>query len=245
MNANALCHGIHTGNRIHCDAAHVMRGFDEFLSRDRGLTRGSCNRHCFFVRRFLDIFCGTAAPDWSSLRGEDITAFVQREYLKLKPNAREAPGTAIRALLRYLVFVGAVGSGLEYAVPRIRRWKHASLPRYLSLEEVQSVINSVLNDSPKGRRNYAMLLLMARTGLRAGEVADLMLDDINWTEATLYIKPGKSRRERCLPLAQDVGSGLFNYLKKGRPSCKQRNFFFTRGASVRAVPELRGSSQDR
>ena len=208
----------------------MVRDFDEFLSRDRGLTRDACNRYCFFVRRFLDKFCGTAAPDWSSLRGEDITAFVQRESLKLKRNAREAPGTAIRALLRYLVFIGAVGSGLECAVPRMRRWKQSALPRYLSMEEIQGVINGVLNDSPKGRRNYAMLLLLARTGLRAGEVADLMLGDINWTEGTLYIKPGKSRRERCLPLAQDVGAALYNYLKKGRPRCKQRNVF------LRAVP---------
>lgn len=103
MNCNAPSDRFRLkGQRSHLGAAHVLRDFDEYLSRVRGLTRGTRDRYCFFVRRFLERFCRTAAPDWSSLQGEDLAAFVHREASRLKRNARDAPGTAIRALLRYL-----------------------------------------------------------------------------------------------------------------------------------------------
>jgi site-specific recombinase XerD len=196
----------------------------------RGLTQGSRDRYCFYVRRFLAKVCGDLIPDWSSLRGDDFAGFVRREASKLKRNANEAPGTAIRSLLRYLTFTGAVPAGIEAAVPRMRRWKHASLPRHLSLPEIERVVASVLDNKLTGQRDHAILLLLARTGLRAAEVAQLALDDVDWTEGTLHIRSAKSRRERSLPLATDVGAALCAYLKRGRPRSSSRVIF------LRAVP---------
>jgi site-specific recombinase XerD len=211
-------------------SALLLRDFDEFLSRVRGLTRGSRERYCFYVRRFLASVCGGAAPDWSSMRGEDFAAFVQREASRLKRNANEGPGTAIRALLRYLTFTGAIPAGMEAAVPRMRRWKHAALPRYLSLAEIERVVAGVLDNSLTGQRDHAILLLLARTGLRAAEVAQLTLDDIDWMEGILHIRSAKSRCERSLPLATDVGAALCVYLERGRPRSAYRVVF------LRAVP---------
>jgi hypothetical protein len=113
VNKTALSEGLQPNvNPVCIGAAQWSRDFDDYLSRVQGLAPRSRIKYCFFVDRFLAEFCGTAAPDWSSLRGEDLAAFVQREALRLKRNARATPGTAIRALLRYLTFVGAVRVGL-------------------------------------------------------------------------------------------------------------------------------------
>jgi hypothetical protein len=122
-------------------AAEWLKDFDDYLSRVQGLALSSRRNYCFFVGRFLASYCGTAGPVWSSLRGEDLAIFVHREASRLKRHARGGPATAIRALLRYLVFVGAIRVGLEAAIPQIPRWKHAALPRYLSAAEVERVVS--------------------------------------------------------------------------------------------------------
>jgi integrase len=211
-------------------SARFLRDFDEYLLRVRGLTPGPRERYCFYVRRFLSSVCGASAQDWSSLRGEDFAAFVRREASRLKRNANEAPGTAIRTLLRYLTFTGAIPAGMEAAVPGMRRWKHAALPRYLSLAEIERVVANVPHDTSTGQRDHAILLLLARTGMRAAEVTQLTLDDIDWTEGTLLIRSAKSRCQRSLPLSKDVGAALCIYLELGRPRCGCRVIF------LRAVP---------
>ena len=123
-----------------------LKDFDDHLSRVQGLALSSRRSYCFFVRRFLAGYCGPAAPDWSSLRGEDLAMFVHREASRLKRHARGGPATAIRALLRYLTFVGAVRVGLEAAIPRMPRWTHAAVPRYLQAAEVERVVAGVLTD---------------------------------------------------------------------------------------------------
>ncbi len=206
-------------------AARWLKDFEDHLSRVQGLALNTRRSYCFFVRRFLAGYCGTAVPDWSALRGADLAMFVHRESTRLKRYARGGPATAIRALLRYLVFVGAIRVGLEAAIPRMPRWTHAAVPRYLPAAEVERVVAGVLDDTPKGRRNHAILLLLARTGLRAIEVAQLTLDDINWREGNVWIRSGKSHRERRLPLAEDAGAALCAYLEHGRPPCPSRTIF--------------------
>ena len=98
--------------------------------------------------------------------------------------------------------------GLEAAVPRMPRWRQAELPRYLPSADVERVVGGALDGTPRGIRNHAILLLLARTGLRADEVSKLSLDDIDWVAGTICIRSTKSRRERRLPLAQDVGAAL-------------------------------------
>ncbi len=225
MNRTALSKRLQLEIESPMGAAQWLKQFDDHLSRVQGLALSSRRNYCFFVGRFLASYCGTAAPDWSSLRGEDLAIFVHREASRLKRHARGGPATAIRALLRYLVFVGAIRVGLEAAIPQIPRWKHAALPRYLSAAEVERVLASVSDDTPKARRDHAILLLLARTGMRAVEVAQLKLDDIDWREGNLWIRSGKSRRERRLPLVQDVGAALCAYLEHGRAPCPSRTVF--------------------
>ncbi|MGO8855569.1 MAG: tyrosine-type recombinase/integrase [Steroidobacteraceae bacterium] len=207
------------------DASQCLKDFDDHLTRVQGLAPRTRQSYCFWVSRFLARFCALDAPDWSSLRAEHVTTFVQREASRLHRYSRAIPGTAIRAFLRYLTFVGFIRSGLEAAVPRMPRWKHAELPRYLPPADVERVVGGVLDGTPKGLRNHAILLLLARTGLRADEVSKLSLGDIDWVAGTICIPSTKSHRERRLPLAQDVGAALCSYLKNGRPPCRSRTIF--------------------
>jgi integrase/recombinase XerD len=226
MNLQAVSEGVHVGAQsARSGAERWLKDFEDHLSRVQGLALSSRRSYCFFARRFLAGYCGTAAPDWTSLRGEDLAMFVHRESSRLKRYARRGPATAIRALLRYLVFVGAIRGGLEAAIPRMPRWTHAAVPRYLPAAEVERVVAGVLADTPKGRRDRAILLLLARMGLRAVEVAQLTLEDINWQEGNLWIRSDKSHRERRLPLPKDVGAALCAYLEHGRPRCTSRTVF--------------------
>jgi integrase/recombinase XerD len=226
MDKNALSDGLkHDLDSSWIDAVECLKRFDNYLLHVQGLAPRTREGYCFWVSRFFKTFFGTAGRDLSSLRGEDLTMYVQREASRLKRNARGIPGTAIRGLLRYLVFAGVIRGGLESAIPRMPKWKYADLPRYLPPEDIDRAVAGVLRDSAAGRRNHAILLLLARTGMRAGDVANLTLDDIDWRKGTIRIRSGKSRHERHLPLTQEVGSALCSYLQHGRPPCSSRAFF--------------------
>jgi integrase/recombinase XerD len=111
-------------------------------------------------------------------------------------------------MLRFLISEGQVPRGLEAAVPMPRQWALASLPHHLNKEEVSQVLAVCQETKPNELRNAAVLLLLARLGLRAGEVASLCLEDIHWAEGRLLIRAGKSHRERTLPLEEQIGQAL-------------------------------------
>jgi site-specific recombinase XerD len=214
------------------EAKEFLKDFDDYLVAVKGLASGTRKTYCFWVSRFLAIFCGTGRPDWPFLRGSDLSSFVQIEASRLKRNGRDSPGVALRSLLRYLGFLGVIQEGLQGAIPQRPRWKHVGLPRHLAAADVDRVVAGALDGSATGLRNHAILLLLARTGLRAHEVAQLSLDDIDWTSASICVRSKKSRTERNLPLAQDVGAALADYLRRGRPPCSFRTIF------LRVIPPL-------
>jgi site-specific recombinase XerD len=156
---------------------------------------------------------------------DDVTDFVLYEAARHKPSGRREAATAMRALLRFLETRGAVRPGLDGAVPAMRQHKHASLPRHLTDEEVGRLVASCGESTPLGRRDRAVLVLLARLGLRAREVAVLQLDDIDWSDGRVLVRAGKTGRERSLPLHDDVGSTIVDYLRHGRPATSDRLLF--------------------
>ncbi|MBP0595024.1 tyrosine-type recombinase/integrase [Paraburkholderia sp. LEh10] len=201
--------------------------FDHHLSHVVGLAPASRRQYCFFVRRFLAEHAAAGMPERRALFAEWLTAFVRHEAARLHGHSRNKPGTAMRAWLRYLVFRGVVDAGLDAAIPSLPRWKHASLPVHLTVEETERVIVAALDSSPHELRNHAIVLILARMGLRACEVRHLMLDDIDWAQAYIRIGPGKSHRERRLPVPRDVGEALCAYLQHERPASHCRAVFLS------------------
>jgi site-specific recombinase XerD len=113
---------------------------------------------------------------------------------------------------------------LAGSVPAVSNWRLSGLPKYLEPKQVEHLLNSCNQRSPIGRRDYVIVLLLARLGLRAGEVVHLVLDDIDWQVGELTVR-GKSAQHTRLPIPQDVGEALANYVRQDRPSCSSRRVF--------------------
>jgi site-specific recombinase XerD len=140
----------------------------------------------------------------------------------------------LRSFLQYGRFHGEIVLDLHTCVPTVANWSMAGIPKTISLAQVHSLLGHCDRQSATGRRDYAMLLLISRLGLRASEVVELTLDDIDWTEGVIRIR-GPAQRVDCLPLPADVGAALVNYLRHGRPACASRNVFIRSRAPHRAL----------
>lgn len=196
-----------------------------YLDQVMGLAVGTRQGYLRMARRFLIACFGPAVPDWSALTAPMITAFVCQEATRRQGSGRQGPAVAVRALLRFLVFRGVIRPGLEAAAPLPPHWTHATLPLRLTPHEVERLLTTYADDTARSRRNRAMLLLLARLGLRAHEVVLLCLDDIDWADGRIAIRPGKTHQARSLPLPQEVGEALVIYLQGGRPPSARRQVF--------------------
>jgi len=202
-----------------------LREFDQHLDCVQGVGAGVRRTYLAYARRLLQQRFGDGVPDFSALTAADIATFVQEQAKLLKPSGSRAPVTAVRAMLRYLILSGKVHAGLDGAVPTIRQWTLTSLPHYLTTDQFQSVLASCTGLQLEHRRDRAILLLLGRLGLRAGEVAALRLQDIRWSESQILIRAGKTARERLLPLTNEVGQALADYLCCRGASPKQSCVF--------------------
>jgi site-specific recombinase XerD len=124
--------------------------------------------------------------------------------------------SALRSFLRFLLQHGEIATDLAASVPAVAHWRLTSVPKHLSEEMVKSVLRSCDRNTVVGRRDYAILLLLARLGLRAGEVVNLELNDIDWRAGEIVVR-GKGGVHDRLPLVQEVGEALAAYLRRGRP----------------------------
>ena len=141
--------------------------------------------------------------------------------------------TALHMFFRFLIAEGKCDNRLAGAIPVIAHWRLSALPRYLQPEEVEQVIASCSQTSPSGKRDRAILLLLARLGLRAGDILELRVGDIDWKGAWISVS-GKGRRLTKLPLTQEVGAAIVNYLKEGRPPAETDVLFLRSRAPFRA-----------
>jgi site-specific recombinase XerD len=183
------------------DAGHWLEAFDRHLEHVAGASAGRRKNCLHIARGLLRATFGNSDPDFSQLRAEHVAAFVQTRAAKRAPTCRRDPGGAVLTFLRFLSTAGVIPHHLQYAVPRVRQWTHAALPRFLTTEDLNRVLPLPADSSAKGLRDRAMLLLLARLGLRAGEVVRIELEDIDWRAGNILIRAGKTRRETYPPSA--------------------------------------------
>ncbi|MDQ5914169.1 MAG: tyrosine-type recombinase/integrase [Pseudomonadota bacterium] len=155
-----------------------------------------------------------------------LRAYFLQQVNPLHPEKSKNLATALRMFLRFLVARGECTPGLEFAVPTVARWRLSTLPKYIQPEEVEALIASCDSSTPLGARDRAILLLIARLGLRAGDVNGLQFRHLLWSEGMLKVA-GKNRHEVELPLPQEVGDAILHYLKTGRPALKSDFVFIT------------------
>ncbi|MGH3095834.1 MAG: tyrosine-type recombinase/integrase [Streptosporangiales bacterium] len=202
----------------------LLADYGEYLSIERGL----CDHTVFdfyvpAARLFLSELDWVNGPDLGRLAAAEVSAFLARECPKRSVSGARDLVCALRSLLRYLHLAGLIVTPLVWAVPSVADLRDRSLPRGLEPAAVRRLLASCDRRRLVGRRDFAILLLLSRLGLRAGEVAAMSLDDIDWRAGMLLVH-GKGNREDALPVPTDVGEVLVSYLRC-RPRCECRALF--------------------
>jgi site-specific recombinase XerD len=202
----------------------LINNYRQYLLEERGLTQATVVNNVGFIHQFLSAKFRKGQLSLSQLRVPDVTNFVRHQAHKLSPGRAQLLVTALRSFLRYLLHQGKITTDLAICVPTVARWSFSILPKFLPAGSIQRVLDRSDRETPIGKRNYAILLLLARLGLRACEVVALNLEDIDWEKARITIR-AKGGRWNQLPLPTDVGEALALYLRHGRPSCSCRRVF--------------------
>lgn len=206
----------------------LVSEFQDWLRRHRGISERTIVRHGRMVMRLLPVL----GEDPFAYDAGLIRQVILAEARASSPVYVKTMTTALRCYLRFLGARGACRPWLDQAVPTVPQWRLSALPRYLPAAEVKRLITSCDLTRPHGIRDRAILLLLARLGLRAGDIFDMRLDDIDWVEGSLRVR-GKGRREICLPLPQDAGEALLDYLERGRPVVDTNQIFLRTRAPYR------------
>ena len=205
-----------------CDLAIV--NFKQYLAEERGLSASIQCDYARFAHQFLRERFAHGAVILSTLSATAVTEFVRRHAHERSARSAQHIVGSLRAFLRYLRYQGAIATDLAACVPRVANWSHSALPRFLQPGQVQQVLDHCDRRSALGLRNYAILLLLARLGLRACEIVAMALDDIDWEAGHLMVR-GKGGQRAQMPLPAEVGRAIAVYLRKGRPSCASRRLF--------------------
>lgn len=214
------------------------QAYEQYLREARALARATIINYVPFIRDFLKDCFDDEPVMLSRLCAGDVVRFVQRQAARLHLKRAKLMTTALRSFLRYARYRGDITRDLGAAVPVVANWSMTSIPRAIAADQVRQLLVSIDRATAVGRRDYAILLLLARLGLRSGEVAFLDLDDIDWSAGQLNVR-GKSGQRNDLPLPAEVGKAIAAYLRRGRPPSTSRRVFLRAKAPIRG---FRGAS---
>jgi site-specific recombinase XerD len=205
----------------------LLARYREYLLCTRGLTTTSARGYVDMVRPFVGGRLVEDELDWAGLQAADVHGFVLSACRGRSIGSAKLMTTALRSVLGYAHIEGLISTPLREVVPSVAGWRLAGLPRSLQPGEVRRLLAACDRRTAAGRRDFAMMMLLARLGLRACEVRCLTLEDIDWHAGELLVR-GKGNRFERLPLPEDVGQALSAYLQRGRPATAQGRTVFVR-----------------
>ena len=215
-------------------AEQCAQAFGRYLREERLLSEASQINYVPFIRDFLTDRFGDGPLKLVRLDASDVTGFVRRRAPRIHRKRAQLLIAGLRSFLRYARYRGEIRVDLAAAVPSVANWAMPSIPRGIAPDQVRQLLSRVDRSTAVGRRDYAILLLLARLGLRASEVVSLELGDIDWQAGHLSVR-GKGGRRHQLPLPKDVGEAIVAYLKGGRPRSGCRRVFLTSRAPLRGL----------
>lgn len=213
---------VHSVDRT--PVACLGREFEEFLRTERGLASSTVSDYSHTARDFLEDRFGSQALHLERLRPQDLHGFVLREVQRVSRSHGKGAVAALRSFLRFLLQRGAIQTDLACSLPGVATWRLSHLPKSLPPEQVEQLLACCDRSTPTGKRDYAILLLLARLGLRGGEVLAMTLEDLDWERGEIVVR-GKGQRLERLPLPADVGAALACYLRDVRPARATRRVF--------------------
>jgi len=225
------------------DRSHklIEEEFGPYLRNERALAPATIAYYLYFSRQFLLDRFAAGQVQLSALRAADVVSFVQRQALRVQRKRAKLLTTALRSFLQFARYGGYIQTDLAAAVPTVANWSMASIPKALPPEHVRPILAHCNRQTATGRRDYAILLLLARLGLRAGEIVAMELEDIDWHGGHITVR-GKGGNWTQLPLPADVGEAVAAYLRDGRPTATTRRVFLRARAPIRGFQDHRAVS---
>jgi len=203
---------------------NTLRDYEQYCKDRLRLRPWTLHRRTTELTIFLDFLHSRKARTLDQIQALDLSEFVScRDHLKPKTVARIV--SDVRSFLRFLTMRGTLQKDLSAELPKIRVPRDATIPSVWDHELIVRLLGAVDRSSPKGKRDYAILLLACRLGLRAGDIRTLKLDHLRWAESTIEITQAKTDVPLRLPLTNEVGEALIDYLKSGRPQTTHREMF--------------------
>lgn len=205
--------------------AALLASYRDYLLAERGLATATVAQYLRRARVFLSWLPTPVEAGVAGLSAEQVTTFVMVWCPGHGAADAKMMVTALRSLLRFLHVTGRVSVPLVDAVPSVPGWRRVRLPRIVGADQVARLLAGCDKSSPTGLRDFAVIVLMARLGLRAGEVGGLQLSDVDWQTGLVTVR-GKGNRLDMLPLPVDVGEAMADYLQHGRPRTPARPHLF-------------------
>ena len=215
-----------------------VEAFETYLRTNRALTETTVAYYATFARAFLAARIGKNPVRLAQLGADDVVRFVRRQAARLQLRRAKLLTTALRSFLHYARFRGVIVLDLAAAVPTVASWSMPSIPRAIPADAVRQLLVAMDRKSVVGRRDHAIVLLLARLGLRSSEVVGLELEDLDWETGQVSVR-GKGGGRTALPLPTDVGAAIAAYLQHGRPQSSSRRVFLRARAPIGG---LRGPS---
>jgi site-specific recombinase XerD len=201
--------------------------YEAYLREQRGLTEATIYHCVRFLHRFMTFRFGERLGNLNDITPDDIVRFLRKVMGRRSPYRDKTPPTHLRSLFRFLFWSGKTKRDLAASLPRVATRRASHLSRSLQPEDIERLLDAVWASDAAGRRNYAMLMIMARLGLRAPVVIAIQLDDIDWRAGTILIR-GKGKRHDRMPLPEDAGEAIVDYIKKGRRGSSRALFVSTK-----------------
>jgi len=212
-------------------AEYCTQAYEQHLREARALAEATIVNYVPFISHFLEERFGDGPVTLSGLSARDVVSFVARQAPQLHRKRAKLMTSALRSFLKYAHYRGEVLLDLAAAVPVVPNWSMPSIPRAISPDQAKQLLDSIDQHSAVGRRDYAILLLLARLGLRSNEVAFLELDAIDWNAGTFNVRT-KSGLRNEFPLPFAVGKAIAAYLRNGRPMSACRRVFLRAKAPI-------------
>jgi integrase/recombinase XerD len=219
-----------------------LQPYQRHLRQVMGLSPKTCQDRFRDVRRFLESVPIRRIADLESLKPKHLVSYITACSVAYEPASLRNVASSVRDFLRFAQQQGWTGPSLDLAVPKIACGPWNDLPVYLSQQQLELLLGSWDRSTAEGQRDRAIGLCLARLGMRAGEVAGLVLEDLNWRQAILRINQSKNGSQAQLPLLSEVGQAIADYLRTGRPVCTHREVFLfgqpVRPMSAKAISHV-------
>jgi integrase/recombinase XerD len=202
----------------------LIKEFEGFLANERGISRPAI----YSYARYADLFIGEVFDkrdlNWDNITSDCIYQFILRRSRQWSPGTNKFVVTGLRSFFRFLKMRGYCQIDLASGVPRVPLWKARNLPYYLDPGEVEKLLAAIDRATSRGKRNYAIVLVLARLGVRACELANLTLDDLDWTNGEIVFR-GKGVRGKRLPISKEIGDAMVQYIRVRQKNARSRKLF--------------------